>query len=144
MDRLSKTERSRNMARIRSRNTRPEKMVRSLLHRMGYRFRLHSKSLPGHPDVVLPRYHTVLFVHGCFWHRHRGCEYATTPKTRTHFWTEKFKANAVRDRRVIRELRQLEWHVLVVWECELRDVTALATRLDAKLRLQLDAVGSKF
>ncbi len=143
MDRLSKTERSRNMARIRSRNTRPEKMVRSLLHRMGYRFRLHSKSLPGHPDVVLPRYHTALFVHGCFWHRHRGCEYATTPKTRTHFWTEKFKANAVRDRRVIRELRQLEWHVLVVWECELRDVTALATRLDAKLRLQLDAVGSK-
>jgi DNA mismatch endonuclease (patch repair protein) len=110
---------------------------------MGYRFRLHSKSLPGHPDVVLPRYHTALFVHGCFWHRHRGCEYATTPKTRTHFWTEKFKANAVRDRRVIRELRQLEWHVLVVWECELRDVTALATRLDAKLRLQLDAVGSK-
>lgn len=143
MDRLSKTERSRNMARIRSRNTRPEKMVRSLLHRMGYRFRLHSKSLPGHPDVVLPRYHTALFVHGCFWHRHRGCEYATTPKTRTHFWTKKFKANAVRDRRVIRELRQLEWHVLVVWECELRDVTALATRLDAKLRLQLDAVGSK-
>jgi len=132
-DRLTPEARSRNMSRIRGRDTGPERAVRSMLHRMGYRFRLHSRSLPGKPDLVLPRYGTVIFVHGCFWHRHRGCPFAYTPKSRTEFWKNKFRDNAARDRRVARELRTLGWQVLVVWECELRDVEQLSVRLDGAL-----------
>lgn len=133
MDRLSSAERSRNMARIRGSDTGPERAVRSLLHRLGYRFRLHSKALPGRPDLVLPRYGTALFVHGCFWHRHRACRFAYTPKTRVRFWTDKFSANVARDRRVVRKLRSQGWHVVVVWECELRDIDALSERLELTL-----------
>ena len=113
-------ERSRNMAAIRGKNTAPELAVRRILHAMGLRFRLHRKDLPGRPDIVLPRHRTVVFVHGCFWHRHEGCSYTTTPKTRQEFWQAKFDGNVARDRRNQADLVQLSWRVLVVWECELR------------------------
>ena len=106
------------MSRIGSRDTKPELVVRSVLHRMGYRFRLHRKGLPGTPDIVLPRHGTVIFVHGCFWHRHKGCSACYTPKTRTEFWENKFGDNVRRDRRNTKLLRQQGWRVLVVWECE--------------------------
>ncbi|MCF7853436.1 MAG: very short patch repair endonuclease [Candidatus Pacebacteria bacterium] len=128
-DHLTPDHRSWNMSRIRSKDTTPEKTVRSLLHRMGYRFRIHRRDLPGKPDVVLPKYSTVIFVHGCFWHRHKGCKYTTTPKTNTTFWQEKFERNVERDRNVQTALRNQGWHVLVVWECELRELDALANRL---------------
>lgn len=134
MDRLTKEKRSWNMSRIRGRDTKPERAVRSMLHRLGYRFRLHSKELPGRPDVILPRYRTVVLVHGCFWHRHSRCPFAYTPKSRPQFWTQKFTANVDRDSRVTDSLRTLGWHVLVVWECELRNARSLAHRLDGALR----------
>lgn len=133
MDRLTTEQRSWNMSRIRGTDTGPERAVRSILHRLGYRFRLDARSLPGRPDVVLSRHGTVVFVHGCFWHRHRGCPYAYTPKTRMEFWSRKFDANVQRDRRVAAELHALGWKVLVVWECELRDVEQLSVRLDRAL-----------
>lgn len=136
MDRLSKTARSWNMSRIRGGNTGPERAVRSILHRLGYRFRLHAKSLPGRPDVVLPRYSTALFVHGCFWHRHVACPFAYTPKTRVKFWAKKFTTNVVRDRRAISDLHAQGWNVLVVWECDLRDSESLSRRLDGALLRQ--------
>ena len=117
-DRLTRERRSWNMSRIRGRDTAPEKQVRSALHRAGYRFRLHRRDLPGRPDVVLPKYRTVVFVHGCFWHRHKGCRYAYTPKSRVAFWNAKFVSNVERDRRSARELRRLGWKVVTVWECE--------------------------
>lgn len=117
------------MAAIRGRDTTPELRVRRLLHRLGYRFRLHRRDLPGSPDIVLPRFRTVIFVHGCFWHRHPGCRYATTPKTRTDFWTAKFHKNMERDARQQSDLRSAGWTVVIVWECELRDIDALTDRL---------------
>lgn len=122
-------QRSRNMAAIHGRDTTPERRVRSLLHQLGYRFRLHRRDLPGSPDIVLPKHHTVVFVHGCFWHRHPGCRYTTTPRTRAAFWQSKFRQNVERDARQISELRAAGWSVMVVWECELRDIEALTTRL---------------
>lgn len=133
MDRLTTEQRSWNMSRIRGKDTSPERAVRSLLHRLGYRFRLHSQSLPGKPDLVLPKYGAVVLVHGCFWHRHRGCPYAYAPKTRKEFWSRKFTGNVERDRRVARELRRLGWRVLIVWECELCDVEQLSVRLHRAL-----------
>ena len=128
-DRISRAHRSWNMSRIRSKDTGPELIVRSLLHRMGYRFRLHRKDLPGRPDIVLPRYRTVVFVHGCFWHRHRDCKHAYTPKSRISFWKSKFAQNVSRDRRVRTELAAAGWNVVIVWECEIRDVELLESRL---------------
>ena len=122
--------RSRNMAAIRGRNTSPELRVRSLLHGLGYRFRLHRRDLPGSPDIVLPRYRTVVFVHGCFWHRHPGCRYTTSPKTRADFWANKFEQNMERDERQQHQLREMGWSVMVIWECELRDLTTLTQRLE--------------
>ncbi len=121
------------MSRIRGRDTKPELLVRSLLHRIGYRFRLHRRDLPGTPDIVLPKYQTAIFVHGCFWHRHPGCRYAYTPKSRVKFWKTKFAANVDRDAKTRRALEQAGWHVLVVWECELRDVEQLKTRLASEI-----------
>ena len=118
-DTLSAERRSWNMSRIGSRNTTPEIRMRSLLHRAGFRFRLHAAGLPGKPDIVLRRYKTVVFVHGCFWHRHGGCRKATTPSTRTEFWQSKFNATIERDRRKTSELNAMGWRVLTVWECEL-------------------------
>lgn len=133
MDTFSKEKRSWNMSRIRSRNTKPELVVRSLLHRMGYRFRLHRKDLPGTPDIVLPKYKTAIFVHGCFWHRHRDCRYASTPKSRVKFWKEKFRRNVERDSSTCRSLEELGWKVVIVWTCEIRNLGNLATRL-AKIK----------
>ena len=122
MDRISREHRSWNMSRIKSGNTKPEIVVRSLLHNMGYRFRLHRKDLPGKPDIVLPRYKSVIFVHGCFWHRHKGCKNATSPKTKIIFWREKFKANVERDRKVQKELNSMGWSIQIIWECETSDI----------------------
>ena len=121
MDTLSPEKRSWNMSRIRSRDTKPEVVVRSLLHGMGYRFRLHRRDLPGRPDIVLPKYKIAVFVNGCFWHRHEGCRYAYSPKTRTDFWMAKFRDNVERDHRQQEELRNLNWKVVTIWECEIRD-----------------------
>ena len=117
--------RSSNMARIGPRDTAPELAVRSVLHRMGYRFRLHQPDLPGKPDVVLPRHRTIFLIHGCFWHHHPACRFAYMPKTRVDFWDAKFKANVIRDRKVERQLREKGWTVQVIWECETRDQAAL-------------------
>ena len=130
MDTLSPSRRSWNMSQIKCRNTAPELKVRSALHRAGFRFRLHRRDLPGTPDIVLPRYRTVIFVHGCFWHRHEGCKFAYTPKSRTEFWEEKFSRNMERDRRKILQLQQAGWNVEIIWECETTDVVNLSRRLD--------------
>ncbi len=133
VDTLSPEHRSWNMSRIRGRDTKPEKLVRSLLHRMGYRYRICRSDLPGKPDIVLPRYRTAIFVHGCFWHRHEGCQFAYNPKSRTEFWQGKFQRNVERDREVKAELEQLGWRVLYVWECETGDTEHLSQVLDAQL-----------
>ena len=122
-------DRSAMMARVRGANTRPEMAVRRAVHALGLRFRLHRKDLPGTPDLVLPRWKTVLFVHGCFWHRHPGCRKAGAPKTRAAFWQAKFDRNVARDERTAAALRQAGWRVETVWECETRDPGALRERL---------------
>lgn len=129
VDIISEERRSWNMSRIRSKNTKPEMIVRSMLHRMGLRFRLHDRKLPGNPDIVLPKYKTVIFVHGCFWHRHSGCRYAYTPKSRIDFWEEKFSRNIKRDQEVRCKLEIINWKALTVWECEARDVQSLMAKL---------------
>ena len=122
-------QRSRNMAAIRSKNTKPEMRVRSALHAMGFRFRLHRKDLPGRPDIVLPKFRTAIFVHGCFWHCHR-CKYGSVkPATRADFWAAKRAGNVARDRAHRAALRKLGWRVLVLWECEVRTTEAAQTRL---------------
>jgi len=117
------------MAAIKGKNTKPELLVRSMLHRAGYRFSLHRKDLPGKPDIVLRKYKTVIFVHGCFWHRHTGCKGATTPKTRTEWWQAKFDRNVYNDRKHTRQLRKMGWHVLTVWECQLKKPEQVMLRL---------------
>ena len=133
-DVFTKAKRSEVMSHIRARDTKPERAVRSMLHRMGYRFRLHRADLPGKPDIVLPRHKTVIFVHGCFWHRHEGCRFAYTPKSRTEFWLKKLESNVARDRQVKEGLTDLGWHVVTVWECELRSPDQLSKRLDETLK----------
>jgi DNA mismatch endonuclease (patch repair protein) len=124
-DRITKQRRSWNMSRIRAKDTKPELAVRSLLHRLGFRFRIHVKRLPGCPDIVLPKLRTVVFVNGCFWHRHKNCKFAYSPKSRKNFWEDKFKANVMRDRQRQRDLRRLGWTVRVVWECQAREIANL-------------------
>ena len=119
------------MARIRGRDTVPELAVRRIAHRMGLRFRLHRKDLPGRPDLVFPKHRLVVFVHGCFWHRHQGCKYAYRPKSRIAFWTEKFATNIARDARQEVALKALGWRILVVWECETRNEATVENRLVA-------------
>jgi DNA mismatch endonuclease, patch repair protein len=133
MDRISAERRSWNMSRIKSENTSPEKSVHSALHRIGLRFRLHQRKLKGRPDIVLPRYHTVIFVHGCFWHRHPGCRFAYTPKTRVAFWQKKFDDNVARDRHTCRDLRKSGWRVLVIWECQTTKAADLETLISHML-----------
>lgn len=120
-DVVSKAVRSRMMASIRARDTKPELQVRRYLHSRGFRFRLVRKDLPGKPDIVLPKWQTVVFVHGCFWHGHVCCRYSTMPKTRTEFWSAKIVANAARDAQAVDSLMNLGWRVVIVWECALRD-----------------------
>ena len=122
------------MSRITGKNTKPEILLRSLLHREGFHFRLHDKRLPGKPDIVLPRFRTVIFVNGCFWHRHSNCKYAYTPKSRQEFWLNKFQGTVQRDQEKQKMLTDLGWQVLVVWECELkRNSSLLVSDISSKL-----------
>lgn len=129
MDSLSANERSEIMSRVRSKDSRPEMCVRRLAHALGYRYRLHAKDLPGTPDMVFRSRGKVVFVHGCFWHRHANCRLARLPKSRPEFWLPKLQGNAARDRRNQARLRRLGWRCLTVWECQLRDPEAIGRRL---------------
>lgn len=129
VDTISRKRRSQNMARIGGRNTGPELVVRRIAHRMGFRFRLYRKDLPGTPDLVFPRHRLAVFIHGCFWHRHDGCRFVYSPKTRVKFWTEKFKQNVARDCRNQHALRDLGWRVAVIWECETHNKRVVEDRL---------------
>ena len=120
IDRLAPAERAKLMARVKGKDTNPERMVRSLIHRMGYRFRLHRKDLPGRPDIVLPRHKKIIFVHGCFWHQHSGCARSKRPASRPEFWNAKLDRNVERDKEVQTALRQRGWDILIIWECDLK------------------------
>ena len=133
-DRLTPQQRSWNMSRIKAKNTKPEVTVRSLLHQLGLRFRLHVRRLPGCPDIVLARWNLAIFVHGCFWHRHPQCRFAYTPKSRKQFWLSKLEGNAIRDKHAIAALKHDGWKTLVVWECEVRDLKRLLARLNREIR----------
>lgn len=137
MDIVSKEVRSRIMASVRQKNTGPERIVRSLLHHMGFRFRLHPKKLPGTPDIVLPRYKMAIFVHGCFWHQHKDCPKAKRPTSNREYWEQKLDQNIERDNARIAALQHATWSVLVVWECETKDPDALAERLKRSLSSEL-------
>ena len=132
-DDRSPAQRSWNMSRIRSRDTAPELKVRSLVHRSGYRYRLHVKDLPGRPDIVMPRYRTIIFVNGCFWHRHANCRYAVMPSTNTDYWQKKFERTVARDAAAHKALRQAGWTVLVIWECQTKDTAGLTALLSETL-----------
>ena len=123
------------MRAVKRADTAPEIIVRQVLHALGLRFRLHRRDLPGSPDIVLPRFRTVIFVHGCFWHRHPDCRYTTTPKTRQEYWLPKFAANIERDLRKEAQLQALGWRVLLVWECETKQREELTLRLRRELKL---------
>lgn len=130
MDILTVSERSRLMAKIQSKNTAPERAVRRVVHALGYRYRLHGGGrLPGSPDLVFPRLRKVIFVHGCFWHRHEGCPGNRTPRTRRGFWIRKFAGNVSRDKRNVRELRRQGWGIMVIWECQIPREARLISRL---------------
>lgn len=129
MDRISKERRSQNMGRIRGRNTKPELLVRKAAHGLGYRYRLHHKSLPGSPDLVFSKRKIALFVHGCFWHRHENCKYSYKPKSNIDFWARKFQTNVTRDERVRKELEALGWRIAVIWQCETAEPDSLAGTL---------------
>jgi len=135
-DIVSEQQRSYIMSRVSSKDTRPELLVRSFLHRLGFRFRIHSKKLPGRPDLVLTKHQAVVFVHGCFWHRHRGCAKATMPATRVKFWREKFERNVSRDLANQTKLQDLGWRVIVLWECEIATIAARENRL-ARLMFEI-------
>ncbi|WP_082745137.1 MULTISPECIES: very short patch repair endonuclease [Burkholderia] len=133
MDSLTPAERSERMSRIKGKDTKPELIVRSLIHRMGYRYRLHRKGLPGRPDLVFAKRRKAIFIHGCFWHRHEGCHLARLPKSRLDFWLPKLEANAARDKEVEQRLAELGWKVLTIWECEVKEEEALTSRIRAFL-----------
>jgi DNA mismatch endonuclease (patch repair protein) len=116
----SKETRSYNMSRIRSKDTKPEMLVRRFLHKNGFRYRLHVKNMPGKPDIVLPKYKTVIFIHGCFWHGHEGCKYYVVPKTRTEWWSDKISRNIQNDINVEATLKAANWNIIIIWQCELK------------------------
>ncbi|MBC2606975.1 DNA mismatch endonuclease Vsr [Pelagicoccus albus] len=135
-DRISKERRSWVMSRVRGKHTKPERLVRSLLHRLGYRFTVNgpkNKNLPGKPDIVLPARKCVIFVHGCFWHRHQNCRIATTPKSNVAYWQEKFERNVERDRTAQSVLAESGWRVIVIWECELKQLDKVAAHLVSEI-----------
>ena len=143
VDFLSPTERSERMSRIRGKDTKPELALRKVLHGLRLRYRLHGAGLPGKPDLVFPRYKVVVFVHGCFWHRHGKCRFATTPATRADFWQAKFAANVTRDRAAMAELKESGWRVATIWECSLRKsvhVEAVAELVTAWLRSEIPSL----
>ena len=134
-DKLSRKKRSWNMSRIRAKNTKPELVLRSVLHRMGFRFRVHDQRLPGRPDIVLPKYRTIIFVHGCFWHQHPGCIEAVRPKTNVEYWKEKLEGNVKRDRKNCLALCKEGWQVLRFWECQIeKDPILIGTQIALTLR----------
>jgi len=133
-DRFDPKKRSEIMSNVRNKGTWPEKKVRSILHRMGYRFSLRRKDLPGRPDIVLPKYDTVVFVHGCFWHGHEGCRRAARPETNSRFWKDKIEGNIKRDRENNTKLEELGWYVITIWQCELKDEGAVREKLSQLLR----------
>lgn len=142
MDIWNKEKRSACMSRIRSKNTKPELVLRKALFARGFRYRVNDKKLPGKPDIVLPKYKTVIFIHGCFWHGHAGCKYAYTPKTNTKFWIDKIISNAERDKVNAERLTVLGWNVLTVWECEIRhthkqNLTSLIDRVEAEILVNM-------
>lgn len=134
MDIFSPEKRSQVMSRIRSKDTKPEKIIRSILHKLGFRFRINRKDLPGKPDIVLPKYKTVIFVHGCFWHRHEGCKYAYTPKSNADFWNKKFSLNLQRDKDIQNKLGKRGWKILTIWECEIKEIKKTPELLDSLLK----------
>jgi DNA mismatch endonuclease, patch repair protein len=129
MDTLSPAQRSERMSRIRSKDTRPELVVRRLLYSLNFRYRLHQRNLPGIPDIVFAKRKKAIFVHGCFWHQHYGCKTSHIPKSRREFWTSKLEGNCVRDKANLRRLKASGWSVLVIWECQVRNLSRLETRL---------------
>ncbi|WP_241494473.1 very short patch repair endonuclease [Pseudomonas asplenii] len=129
MDTISAKERSNIMSRVKSKNTRPEMFIRRMLHRAGFRYRLHDTTLPGKPDIVFPRKRKIIFVNGCFWHRHEGCKQAKIPKSNQVFWHAKLEGNKMRDKCNLRELHNAGWETMIVWECELKDVQTLEKKL---------------
>ncbi|MDR2928167.1 MAG: very short patch repair endonuclease [Cytophagaceae bacterium] len=142
MDIWDKKKRSECMSKIRSKDTKPELALRKALFARGFRYRVNDKHLPGKPDIVLPKYKTIIFLHGCFWHRHEGCKYAYTPKTNTKFWVDKITSNVERDKVNLQKLTALGWNVLTVWECEIRheykhDLTPLIDRITVDLLAQV-------
>ena len=130
------TQRSFNMSRIKGKNTKPEMLVRKFLHANGYRYKLHDKQLPGKPDIALPKYNTVIFVHGCFWHGHTNCKYFTVPKTRTKWWTDKINGNKANDEKAVKALKKDGWKVITVWECKLKHAKVEAALLSLLKKLQ--------
>jgi len=141
MDVFSADQRSEIMSRVKGRNTRPERIVRGLLHAMGFRFRLNAPDLPGRPDIVLPRHRKIVQVHGCFWHGHKGCRRATRPQTNKEFWAAKIKGNKARDTRTERQLRRKGWSVATVWECQTKDLEKLEKRLRRFMRSKTEYHG---
>jgi DNA mismatch endonuclease (patch repair protein) len=138
-DHLTQEQRSDNMRAIKGCNTKPELQVRSMLHRMGYRFTVNgpkNRKLPGKPDIVLPRYNTVIFVHGCFWHRHKGCKNATTPSSNVEFWQNKFAKNVANDKKNRRLLKKQGWNVIVIWECQLKTPEMVIQLLENRISQQ--------
>lgn len=132
-DVFSREKRSWLMGRVKGRDTKPEVLVRSMIHRMGFRFRLHRKDLPGKPDIVLPKYKKAVFIHGCFWHGHKGCSRAARPTSNVDFWNRKIDGNIKRDANAQKELRGMGWKILVIWQCRIRDMAALQKRLEGFL-----------
>ncbi|MGN6227492.1 MAG: very short patch repair endonuclease [Dyella sp.] len=135
-DHVPTEKRSEIMRAVRGKDTRPERLVRSAAHRLGLRFRLHDPRLPGRPDMVLRRWKTVIFINGCYWHRHRGCRKATTPKSNVEFWEAKFAGNQKRDQRNYRQLAKLGWRVVVLWQCEVESIDKAMARLRALFALE--------
>ncbi len=135
----SKEIRSFNMSRIRSKNTKPEMLVRKFLHKNGFRYRLHVKDLPGKPDIVLPKYRTVIFIHGCFWHGHEGCKYYVVPKTKTEWWLDKIMTNKNNDAKATEMLAKFGWKIINIWECDLKNKIKASTlnQLAASLQTKL-------
>ena len=133
MDHLTKEKRSWNMSLIKAKDTKPEVIVRRIIHRLGFRFRLHKSDLPGKPDIVLKKYQTVIFVHGCFWHQHTSCSRANIPKTNKQYWMPKLERNAVRDKINKRKLKKDGWRIITIWECQIKDPEQLKDKLIKEL-----------
>ena len=129
VDNLTEAQRSYTMTKVKSKNTAPEKKVRTLLHRLGYRFRLHRKNLPGKPDIVFPKHKLIIFVHGCFWHQHKNCKKAKRPKSRTDYWDNKLQKNITRDKSNQKKLQKLGWRCEIIWECETKHHDTLVKKI---------------